>query len=172
MWEESPVGDWTLEVVNDGRQRVDLKDWSISFYGTKDDPQPGSNEVPKVPIAPVVPIEVDLNQVPKAPEQTAADVSKPIQNFVSKPLNEPQTSPELVKLEHCMDATNPNWCSVCETGYVLFNGRCVDTCPADGYYVGKDNHQDSCIQCYYSCKTCDGPNDYQVKSRSKEKLEV
>ena len=102
MWEESPVGDWTLEVVNDGRQRVDLKDWSISFYGTKDDPQPGSNEVPKVPIAPVVPIEVDLNQVPKAPEQTAADVSKPIQNFVSKPLNEPQTSPELGMISHKM----------------------------------------------------------------------
>ena len=78
----------------------------------------------------------------------------------------------LVKLENCMDATNPNWCSVCENGYVLFNGRCVDICPSDGYYVGKDNHQDSCIQCYYSCKTCDGPNDYQVKSRSTEKLEV
>ena len=40
MWEESPIGDWTLEVINDGRTMVELKHWSISFFGTKDHPQP------------------------------------------------------------------------------------------------------------------------------------
>jgi subtilisin-like proprotein convertase family protein len=34
MWEESPIGTWTLEVLNDGRSIVELKEWSIAFLVT------------------------------------------------------------------------------------------------------------------------------------------
>ena len=40
MWEESPIGTWTLEVTNDGRSIVELKEWSIAFLGTETAPQP------------------------------------------------------------------------------------------------------------------------------------
>ena len=35
MWEESPIGTWTLEVINDGRSLVELKQWSLVFLGTE-----------------------------------------------------------------------------------------------------------------------------------------
>ena len=40
MWEESPIGTWTLEVQNDGRSVVELKSWSLAFLGTETHPQP------------------------------------------------------------------------------------------------------------------------------------
>ena len=178
MWEESPIGDWTLEVINDGRQRVDLKDWSISFYGTKDHPQPESltenlnSAVPKVNVNPdnTAPIntkmsEEDLNQVPNEPVQNSADVSKP--HHGAKNLDLEQKSPinQELHLEHCSEASDVNWCTKCESGYLFLNGRCVEGCPNEGYYVGQENDQNACIQCYYTCKTCTGPNDYEVRKK-------
>ena len=191
MWEESPVGDWTLEIKNDGRQRVDLTKWSISFYGTKEHPQPGGapNEEPRTnnnnnPIvnnspADIAPAEVDLNQVPEDPVQQTADVSPPSRphhidanNDLKEP--EPAVNPQKFlenmknklknnpRLENCQDAANSEWCSVCKSGFKSIDGRCVESCPSEGYYTGQENNQDACIQCYYTCKTCDGPNDYQV----------
>ena len=191
MWEESPVGDWTLEIKNDGRQRVDLTKWSISFYGTNEHPQPGGapNEEPRTnnnnnPIvnnspADIAPAKVDLNQVPEDPVQQTADVSPPSRphhidanNDLKEP--EPAVNPQKFlenmknklknnpRLENCQDAANSEWCSVCKSGFKSIDGRCVESCPSEGYYTGQENNQDACIQCYYTCKTCDGPNDYQV----------
>ena len=158
MWEESPIGDWTLEVINDGRSIVELKKWSLAFFGTKDHPQPNLREVPRQ--QPNEPSEqnIELNQVPDVPIQKTADVT----NMHSKPLKQSE-SVEEVFLEHCLDARDPKWCSICESGFLMLNGRCLESCPAEGYYQGTENHQDSCLQCYYSCKTCNGPNDYQVR---------
>ena len=167
MWEESPIGTWTLEVLNDGRAVVELKQWSVAFFGTKDHPQPNIRSVPRDQTPKEPQGEVELNQVPDIPAvipnipvQKTADVTG-MHN--KKP--EPLESGEGFKLEHCLDSTNPDWCSVCESGFLLFNGRCLDSCPVEGYYKGSENHQESCLQCYYSCKTCNGPNDYQVISR-------
>ena len=148
MWEESPIGDWTLEIINDGRTVVTLKKWYISFYGTKENPQPGLGNPHQIAPTP----EMDLNQVPKIPESQSA----PVSNF--------EKSEEKLSyhLDHCLDSTSPEWCSVCEAEYLLLNGRCVESCPSEGYYNGQEHHQDTCIQCYYSCKGCNGPNDYQV----------
>ena len=189
MWEESPVGDWMLEIKNDGRQRVDLTNWSISFYGTKEHPQPGAppnldtigtnpivnnnNNTPD--IAPAA-TEVDLNQVPEDPVQQTADVSPPSRphhipiNDLKEPGAEPAVNPQkfledLIKkprLENCQSAANSEWCSICESGFKSIDGRCVESCPPEGYYTGQENNQEACIPCYYTCKTCDGPNDYQV----------
>lgn len=89
MWEESPVGVWTLEVFNDGRAIVELKDWKLVFWGTETPPQPGAevkpppsvntqNPLPAVPpIAPIQPppqpaqppvsIDRGMPEVPPAP---------------------------------------------------------------------------------------------------------
>ena len=40
MWEESPIGTWTLEVINEGRRPIELKDWKLVFLGTETHPQP------------------------------------------------------------------------------------------------------------------------------------
>ena len=41
MWEESPIGTWTLQVTNRGIYgNVKLKKWSIVFLGTETHPQP------------------------------------------------------------------------------------------------------------------------------------
>lgn len=157
MWEESPIGDWTLEVINDGRSIVELKKWSLAFFGTKDHPQPNIREVPRQQPNEPSEKDLDLNQVPDVPIQKTADVT----NMHSKPLKQSE-SVEEVFLEHCLDARDPKWCSICESGFLMLNGRCLESCPAEGYYQGTENHQDSCLQCYYSCKTCNGPNDYQV----------
>jgi len=37
-WGENPAGTWELEVQNDGRDEVILKDWSLTFHGTDTDP--------------------------------------------------------------------------------------------------------------------------------------
>jgi hypothetical protein len=182
MWEESPIGDWTLEVVNDGRTSVELKNWSVAFYGTKNHPQkdlksglPESIESSQKGLpASVEPIE--LNQVPKVPEQQTADVTKLHQGkqlkgldseeIIIPGLSDPSASgiPAALNLPHCSDSEiHPDLgCSKCESGFLLQGGHCVESCPAEGFYVGQENHQDSCIQCYYTCKSCDGPNDYQV----------
>ena len=181
MWEESPIGDWTLEVINDGRQRVDLKDWSVSFYGTKDHPQPEklrenvNTNVPMVNVNPdnTAPIgnskEVDLNQVPNEPIQNSADVSQPHHGAKNLDVEQQQSSPmnQELHLEHCLEASDVNWCTKCEAGYLFLNGRCVEACPNEGYYVGQENDQNACIQCYYTCKTCTGPNDYEVRKKIK-----
>ena len=168
MWEEDPVGDWKIEIINDGRVPVELKSWSISFYGTKDHPQPISQSA----LAPEAPVgqsasEEDLNQLPKVPEQKTADVTKTHHGGKDLKTNVVANNEAIVqtpiRIDHCLDnGSNANWCSVCEAGFLMLNGRCVDACPAEGYYQGQENHQQSCLQCYYSCKTCSGPNDYQV----------
>lgn len=174
MWEESPIGEWTLEVVNDGRTVVELKSWSMAFFGTKEHPQPNLKSVnpaaSNVPLPP--PHEIDLNQVNSDPQQQVADVTKLHGGKTITDNNPPDTeksgpvvnNPDAgFHLDHCLDSTSPEWCSVCEAGYLLLNGRCVNSCPAEGYYTGQEHHQETCIQCYYSCKTCQGPNDYQVR---------
>ena len=44
FWGENPVGTWTLTVVNrspDAEDSAELFDWTLKFYGTSKDPQPG-----------------------------------------------------------------------------------------------------------------------------------
>ena len=161
------MGDWMLEVINDGRTMVELKQWKLSFFGTKEHPQPNLKNVVQSNDD-----MVELNQVPEVPEQKTGDVTNMHQGSKSLSGNEgsnlllpaaPSPASTELKLDHCVDSTtNPDWCSECESGFMILNGRCVDSCPAEGYYIGNENRQKSCIQCYYSCKTCHGPNDYEV----------
>lgn len=177
MWEESPIGLWTLEVLNDGRSIVELKEWSIAFLGTETPPQPIIQEKIDVPVKvtpapppppPAAPKEVlpqptppppgppaiDLNNVqPSPPEQATGDVSGG-----SLPQGPDKSNP----MENCLEQSGVDWCNICDKPYVQLNGRCVESCPNEGYYKGQSNRHDVCVPCYYSCKTCSGSNDYEV----------
>merc|ERR1712150_128397 len=92
MWEESPIGTWTLEIINDGKSLVELKHWSLVFLGTETHPQPALQNSPRsntlqMPLKPAskqntnsLP-ETNINQVKpdsalkKDPSQPAADVT-------------------------------------------------------------------------------------------------
>ena len=45
----------------------------------------------------------------------------------------------------------------------MLNGRCVAECPQESFYRGKSGRHEACIPCYYTCKTCSGSNDYEVR---------
>ncbi|KAF6764653.1 FRAS1 protein [Ephemerocybe angulata] len=49
-------------------------------------------------------------------------------------------------------------CSQCLPGFVLANGKCVDTCPAGSFVDPRDNL--TCIACSSSCGTCAGSADF------------
>ena len=159
MWEESPIGVWTLQVINDGVSMVQLEEWSLSFLGTETHPQPqGGNSThaqyrPATKKVDSTTVQPKADPKPHEPVQNAATVGQ-VLNLV-KPERKQQG------IDHCLEY-NASWCVKCESHYVLFNGRCEESCPVDGYFVGKTNYQPTCIQCYYSCKSCRGPNDYEV----------
>ncbi|TRY74010.1 hypothetical protein TCAL_03361 [Tigriopus californicus] len=150
-----------LTVHNDGRSIVELKEWSLSFLGTSEEPQivkaepspesPSPSDKPPVPSGPIAP--VDGAEVPNlsVPGSNLDDVSK-------------QMTTQSQVIAHCKEQMSQEWCSVCETGFIQHNGRCVDSCPAQGYFLGESNRASACIACYYSCQTCNGPNDYQCSS--------
>ena len=49
MWEESPVGTWYLQVINNGPSDVWLKKWSLTLIGTNTHPQLDSADEEPVP---------------------------------------------------------------------------------------------------------------------------
>ncbi|XP_076350280.1 proprotein convertase subtilisin/kexin type 4-like isoform X1 [Tachypleus tridentatus] len=65
--------------------------------------------------------------------------------------------------------------STCPETYYLLNEECVEQCP-DGYYPDEQDplvvtHGETirlCVTCHYTCKTCNGPNDYQCTSCHKD----
>ena len=57
-------------------------------------------------------------------------------------------------------------------GFLMLNGRCVAECPQESFYRGKSGRHEACIPCYYTCKTCSGYNDYEVRQCSKNRLYI
>jgi len=162
-WGENPAGTWELEIQNDGRYEVTLRAWSMTFHGTTDSPDQASAPAP-IPVivpspspspAPTAKAYVPPSQpsiapvVPKAPESVAYHA--PV----------PSSSPTV---EHCASLARPGWCGDCEVGYRTLAGRCVKECPSEGFYEGVSNNTAACLDCYYSCQTCSGPNDYECMS--------
>ena len=44
MWEESPLGTWTIQVINEGKSVINLTDWSLSLLGTEVHPTEAAAE--------------------------------------------------------------------------------------------------------------------------------
>jgi len=128
-WGENPAGTWELEVQNDGRYEVTLRAWSMTFHGTKDDPDqsqlPPPATYPPSPSPSPTPAPVALVEPsPKAVELPKAPESIPYHAPVS-----PTAS-----IDYCTKLARPGWCQECEVGYRILAGRCVKKCPEEGYY--------------------------------------
>jgi len=173
MWEESPIGTWYLQVINDGLSYVRLEDWSLSLLGTDSHPQAAAAAaaaaapaaVPKQAVAAVKPA-VNNNPAQITPSLPTAPVGQPANNLPPPPAAVNPANQNLntaaAALQNCAESDGGPYCSKCLDGFVLLGGKCVDSCPPEGYYQGVvRKSQPSCIKCYYSCKTCNGPNDYQ-----------
>jgi len=110
---------------------VTLREWSMTFHGTVDNPditagifQPASQ--PPTPSPTPSP----------APSPTPTPYKVPqVKELPSRPQPVPQKSPTDT-VEHCSVLQRPGWCSVCQVGYRILAGRCVKNCPVDGYYEG------------------------------------
>lgn len=161
MWEESPVGVWTLEVVNDGKSVVELKDWRLSFLGTEPPPQEAAGQPTKGSPNPVAP---NLNQSPAGTAATDQGKESIMDNSTkSYGVDGSLPSNESVDIPNCAEQTTPEWCDKCNGNYIKVGGRCMVSCPEEGFYLGTENHEKVCFPCYYSCATCSGPNDYEVR---------
>eukprot|EP00092_Neocalanus_flemingeri_P033440 GFUD01036357.1.p1 GENE.GFUD01036357.1~~GFUD01036357.1.p1 ORF type:complete len:862 (-),score=191.63 GFUD01036357.1:334-2919(-) len=163
-WGENPAGTWELEVQNDGRYEVTLRAWSMTFHGTTDSPDQtivipvpvsvpslSPSPSPKPYVAPVAPaIPKVAPEIPKVAPESGAYIA-PI----------PSPAPPV---ENCVSLARPGWCAACEVGFRTLAGRCVKECPSQGLYEGVSNNSAACLDCYYSCRTCSGPNDYECIS--------
>lgn len=183
-WGENPKGTWELEVQNDGRSQVELHKWTLTFHGTLTDPfpqlppppppspptVPPPTAAPSPPPVPVVQTTAPKKLVPK-PSPAAPPAPKPVapvyeqtsQVAPVRPSQSPPISlPEVSNaMEHCTLQAAVSWCTSCEPGYLVLVGHCVSACPPEGYYQGRANNSLHCLPCYYSCRTCTGPNDDQ-----------
>jgi len=219
-WGESPIGTWTIELQNDGRYRADLREWSMTFYGTSSDPQPSHDPSP-VPSAalpkPVSqPVLIADSQPPQAVKSSQEPVSQPAVMVTAAPSPQPSPVQHVAEpavssyqpaapsyqpaapsyqpaapsyqpaapsypsmqprvqtiAESSVETTIPNcmvqitgaYCKTCSAGYLALNGKCVTECPSEGYFQARSNMSDHCFQCYYTCATCTGSNDYQCVS--------
>jgi len=177
-WGENPMGQWKLEVQNDGRYQIQLHAWSLTFSGTTTDPTPPKLQ-PK-PSPPAV-VEQPVPVVPAVPVSPPAQTAKPAAPVTEQPRPDPShsqvdsMSPQPVvnplpnalvpnSIENCLVQRTESWCSSCKSGFVVLNGKCAASCPPQGYYQGMSNLSAHCFQCYYTCKTCTGPNDNQCAS--------
>jgi len=127
-WGENPAGTWELEVQNDGRYEVTLRAWSMTFHGTKDDPDqsqlPQPATYPPSPSPSPTPAPIKQEPSPKAVELPKVPESVPYHAPVS-----PTAS-----IDYCTQLARPGWCQECEVGYRILAGRCVKKCPVEGYY--------------------------------------
>ena len=82
---------------------------------------------------------------------------------MEEPLTATRVGEPPPRLEYCAKQRSDDWCDKCEQGRAQHFGRCVAHCPEEGYFLGRANRADACRKCYYSCKTCSGPNDYEVR---------
>jgi len=193
-WGESPIGTWTIELQNDGRYRADLHEWSLTFHGTSTDPQPALTPAPAPASAQPIPasrpvVTADLMRdlpatVKPVPAVTAALLAsvpsirpspvQVLQNVVEPTVHQfpsmqprvsniPKSSVETT-LPNCMVQITSAFCKTCSAGYLALNGKCVTECPTEGYYQARSNMSDHCFQCYYTCQTCTGSDDYQCLS--------
>jgi len=154
-WGEQPAGNWQLEIQNEGRYQVELRKWSMTFHGTEQNPIPAAAPPPAPPLPPS-PAPAPVQPLPAQP------APNPVYD---NPRPSPQPAPvpfhAAVGIPNCAEAGESSWCNACNPPYLALDGRCVTDCPKEGYYQGESNRSSACLPCYYSCRTCQGPNDYE-----------
>jgi len=147
-WGENPAGTWELEVQNDGRYEVTLRAWSMTFHGTKDDPDqsqlPPPATYPPSPSPSPTPAPIKQEPPPKPVELPKVPESVPYHAPVS-----PTAS-----IDYCTQLARPGWCQECEVGYRILAGRCVKKCPVEGYYELSQATQRACTYLHEYLELC------------------
>ncbi|XP_022130896.2 furin-like protease 1 isoform X2 [Pieris rapae] len=144
MWGESPLGEWLLEVSNEGRFMAGpLSQWELIFYGTETPPQDNdaSPESPQFPDIPSWSGTNENNHLPPEPSE------EPKHNSIDDDLALVWHDSHAIREEdpgngmagsgcatHAVQA--PHRCLECAKGLHLYDGRCYQTCP-DGTYAGE-----------------------------------
>ena len=127
-WGENPAGTWQLEIQNEGRYQATLTSWSITFHGTKEDPDkvamPDSSPSPHPSTPPSPPPAVQPTPSP-APQAVKLEGS-------ARPVVSEASAAPLV--ENCQEEAGSGWCRVCHVGFRTLAGRCVKQCPSEGFY--------------------------------------
>jgi len=184
------VGTWQVDIQNDGRYQVELHKWSITFHGTTTDPNPPittpepATEKPAPPAKPAVPAPAKpavpapaKTAVPAPAKPQPAAAAAPVQ---PKPTLQPAPVPEVknnvqveslgqpmwqtqgpTNIDNCLVQGTANQCMTCKPGFLVLSGKCVTSCPPQGYYQVVSDLSAHCVQCYYSCATCTGNAENQ-----------
>ena len=135
-WGENPAGTWQLEIQNEGRYDATLTAWSMTFHGTKEDPdkvalpdsKPTPAPAPAPTAAPVKPV------APKIQPQPQPAVPQPTSEAFIKPQEKINTNHARVANCVSVSGSAPDYCESCEAGYKTLAGRCVKECPVEGFY--------------------------------------
>ncbi|RZF46325.1 hypothetical protein LSTR_LSTR010180 [Laodelphax striatellus] len=169
-WGESPLGLWYLEIHNEGRFLGQLQDWNMMFYGTESAPMSAELE----PRPSTIKMAAKIPPTTKNPTETPTSKPPPPDNPPPGEVNEVSNSvrDKSISKDHGFEAINTsstadgmkcrrstNICIDCGPSVFVSDGTCSVTCP-DGTYPGATH----CVPCYYMCKTCSGPNDYECTS--------
>ncbi|XP_075238401.1 furin-like protease 1 isoform X2 [Lycorma delicatula] len=164
-WGESPFGTWQLEIHNEGRFLGKLIDWNLIFYGTEIAPMSfekgnTSKSIPEKSSDKVLKKEQRISSTTVSPtRQGSTNWRDDVAQHSGLELSQTSGANSVL----CRRSTNS--CIECSNGLHLFNGECLAVCP-DGTYSSSGH----CLQCYYMCKTCSGPNDYECVTCHKDSI--
>ncbi|XP_017773695.1 PREDICTED: furin-like protease 1 isoform X4 [Nicrophorus vespilloides] len=172
-WGESPFGTWQLEIRNDGLLAAAISAWDLVLYGTASPPAADSKGVQTLAAKQPPPVKGG-NKNDDDFEHNSIDTDVP-PGWKSNAKIHKETSqvedlaPEINTLNGCQKSRG-YLCIVCMENLFLFDGMCAPQCPENFFPVvyvgGNEKAEDSspalnyCNPCHYSCKSCNGSNDY------------
>ncbi|XP_047506418.1 furin-like protease 1 isoform X2 [Pieris napi] len=144
MWGESPLGEWLLEVSNEGRFMAGpLSQWELIFYGTETPPQ-DNDASPESPQFPEIPSWSGTNEnnhlppePPEEPKHNSIDDDLALVWHDSHAIREESPGNGMAGsgcATHAVQA--PHRCLECAKGLHLYDARCYQSCP-DGTYAGE-----------------------------------
>lgn len=159
-WGENPLGTWTLEIHNDGRNEDILEEWKLIFYGTETAVKAEDKVIiTEYEVPSETSTEVKHNIIGTVDNSWIGSqkIDSVLQTEHPRPTSEKQTS------DNCKIMDGENDCLVCKENWFLTKGRCVLYCPA-GTYGASDERYSVCAACHYSCARCSGPSGNQCTS--------
>ncbi|XP_075238399.1 furin-like protease kpc-1 isoform X1 [Lycorma delicatula] len=142
-----------------------LIDWNLIFYGTEIAPMSfekgnTSKSIPEKSSDKVLKKEQRISSTTVSPtRQGSTNWRDDVAQHSGLELSQTSGANSVL----CRRSTNS--CIECSNGLHLFNGECLAVCP-DGTYSSSGH----CLQCYYMCKTCSGPNDYECVTCHKDSI--
>ncbi|XP_028043564.1 furin-like protease 1 isoform X1 [Bombyx mandarina] len=153
MWGENPLGEWQLEVTNEGRymEAGTLTQWELIFYGTEtpaqeQDVSPDTNSLGENSRVDTKPWTLSEPESIEEVRQNAIDDDLALVWHDSQTIREenPVGAGDVDTGQYAASAAGcatrapqpPHTCIECAKGLHLYNGRCYSRCP-DGTYANE-----------------------------------